>query len=303
MTDKDINAEGKFLKRIDRQVARRTVFRKLMALIVGDFVSSVALVFFLRAHHMLSGGVNGISIILDYVTGIPVGLLILLLNLPLIVLGLIYLKKEFMFYTIISIFLYSFYVSMFTKLMPKGFMVTNDILLAAIFGGVLSGLGSGINFRNGTSTGGFDIVAAIMKKKLNISIGNVLLTCNFFIVSTSAFIFSLDKALYTILSMAVTYSLVDRIQLGVGKQKQIFIISNQYEKIAEIIQFKLDRGITYIDGEGAWSGDAVKIIYCVASSYQVVKIRQYVKELDPRAFMAVSDTAEIQGKGFKNTEI
>ncbi len=295
--------KGKFLKRIDRAVWRRTMLRKFIAIAVGDFVSAFALVHLLKAHQMLAGGVNGISIIVEHVTGIPVGTMILLLNLPLIVLGLIYLNKQFMFFTIISIFLYSGYVTLFTKMFPPDFYITHDVLLAAIFGGVITGIGSGINFRNGTSTGGFDIVGAIMKKKFNLSIGNVLLFCNFFIVMTSAYYFSIDKALYTILSMAVTYTILDRIQLGVGKQKQIFIISKEHEKIAEIIQFKLDRGVTYVEGEGAWSGDREKIIYCIATARQVVRIRQYVDEIDPKAFMAVSDTVEIHGKGFKKMEI
>lgn len=284
-------------------IKKEVFIKKLLSILIGDFVCAVALVLLLKPNQLISGGVTGLAVLLDLFVPIPLGWILFLLNLPLMILGLIFLDKKFMFFTTISIFLISFYVGFLDSIMLGGVALTNDTLLACIFGGVLNGIGMGITFRNGCSTGGFDIIGAIIKKKYNISVGNVLMVINFFIIMSSSFVYSLDKALYTLIALFIAYSVMDKIHLGVGKQKQIFIISAHDEEIVQAIYDRMKRGMTYIHGEGAYSHNKFKIIYMICTAAEVVTVKDVINKVDKGAFMAVSDTSEIQGHGFRHIEI
>ena len=213
-----------------------------------------------------------------------------------------FLDRDFTFFSTLSILLLSVFSSFYQKILP-GFYLTKEPILACIFGGLLNGLGMGIAFRNGTSTGGLDIVAAILKKKFNITIGSVLMGINFIIVSSLGYFFSIDKVLFTLILMFINYNVVDKIQLGVGKQKQVLAISEKNEEIAREIYKEVHRGATYIKGVTSYKKKDVYILYVVCSSKQLVKIRQIIKEIDPDAFVAVSDTSEILGNGFKELSV
>lgn len=276
---------------------------KLVSTSLGCLCSALALSLFLKPNGMISGGINGISILLETLTPLPLSILVFLLNLPLLVLGFFKLNKTFMAFSCISVLVLSGSLGLIEAIFPPGFSLTQNTLLAAVFGGLLNGVGLGLCFRKGTSTGGLDILATIIRRRSNLKIGTVLQIFNFFIVLASSFIFSLDQALFTLISMALSYQVLDRISLGVGRQKQVFIISSRYQEIAQEIQYRLDRGVTFLQGQGAWTRHEVKIIYCIVSSRQLVYIRKYVKTIDPGAFMAISDTAEIQGRGFKKMEV
>ncbi|WBW50181.1 YitT family protein [Peptoniphilus equinus] len=277
--------------------------RKLIALLVGDFLVAVAIVLILRPNQMISGGVSGITVILNHLTHINMGLILFLLNAPLLILGFIFLKRSFMVVTMISAVVLSIYTGILDGIMPSTWSVTHDTILACIFGGVLNGMGMGICFRNGCSTGGFDIVGAILKSKYNITVGNALMVINTFVIGTSAFIYSVDRALYTLVALFISYQVVDRIHLGVGQQKQLFIISAKHEEIVATVYSQMRRGMTYIKGEGAYSHANFNIIYMICTPRQVVTVKSIVAHIDPNAFMAVSNTAEIQGRGFEAIEI
>lgn len=281
---------------------RRNILRKFYSVIIGNFLCAAALLLFLRPGEMIGGGIGGISVLLNAVTGIPVGLTVFLLNLPLIVLGLFYLDRSFIFFSTVSIFLFSGYLSLFEVLSTR-ITVTQDVLLSCIFGGVINGLGMGIMFRNGTCQGGLDIVAAFCRKKWGIQIGSALLTVNGIIITISARIYSLDRALYTLVALFVAYQVLDKIQMGVGRQKQVFILSDHDEEITRYIQQRLHRGVTYLKGMGAYSHHPIKVIYCITSTQQFVQLRRNVKNIDPDAFIAVSETVEVQGRGFKKMEV
>ncbi|RVU54732.1 YitT family protein [Anaerosphaera multitolerans] len=289
----------KFKLKIDKKKAFKTLFGVLL----GDMLSAFALVYILKPNEMISGGVSGLSVLIESLTGLPLGLLVFILNIPLFILGLFFLDFDFMFFSGISIVVLSLWISFFETLKPLGYAITHEIILACIFGGVINGVGGGTLFKYGASAGGFDIPAAIIKKKFNIQIGNVLLFLNCFIIGMSSFIYSVDKALFTLVALFITYQVIDMIQLGVGKQKQVFIISPEYEIITEKIHEEVGRGITYINGEGSYKNNEVKIIYLICSSREIVAVKNLVREIDPNAFLAVSDTVEIQGKGFKKIEI
>lgn len=285
------------------KINRKTFLRKLSSVLVGDAISAFALVFLLKPNQMISGGIEGISIIIENITGLNLGLLVLILNLPLLILGIFLLDKEFTFFSAISIFVLSSYISFFEFLKPVDFALTNNIVLAALYGGVIRGIGAGILFRNGTSAGGLDIVGAIMKKHYNIAIGNMLLILNLFIIGVSALIFTIDRALFTLVALFISYRVIDKIQMGVGQQKQVFIVSNKSEEIAHLIQEKVERGVTFLEGEGAYENKKFKILYVVCSPRELVQIKNIVREVDKKSFLTVTDTSEIQGRGFRRIEI
>lgn len=293
----------KGLKTLEQKIFKQTFISKFFAVLIGCLFVTISFVLVLRPNHMISGGVNGISVLIESVTGIKLSLLVLVLNLPLLIIGLIMLSKEFIFFTILSTLFTTFYVYVLTGIFPHDFAITKDPFLACVIGGILSGVGNGITFRYGTSTGGFDIIGAIAKKYYNINIGTGLLALNGAVIGASAYIFSIDRALYTLVAYIIAYSLVDKIHLGVGKQKQILIISSKYEEITDMIQHKISRGVTLIDAEGAYKHKKLKLIYCIATPLQLVKIKNFIKAIDPHAFVTVCETVEIQGSGFKKIEI
>lgn len=283
-------------------INKRVIIRKLFSILVGNFLCACALILFLKPNQLISGGVGGISIMLEHIFKIPVGIVVFVLNIPLLILGFIYLEKSFVVFSVISTTIFSFYLTVL-EVLGNSFVVTNDILLASVFGGIVNGVGLGIMFKNGTCQGGFDILGAVVKRKFNVQIGNVLMAVNAVIITISSRIYSVERALYTLIALFIAYYFLDRIQTGVGKQKQIFIISDKDEEIARLIQRDVHRGVTYLEGMGAYSYTPHKVIYCITNNQQMVQVRELVKRLDPHAFMAVSDTVEISGKGFKRMEI
>ncbi|MFR7872679.1 YitT family protein [Peptoniphilus grossensis] len=280
----------------------KTFQRKLLSVIVCTLIVSFSIVYIIKPNLLISGGLTGLSILTSNVTGISLPLLIFILNIPTSVLSFFFLDRDFTFFSTLSILLLSVFSSFYQKILP-GFYLTKEPILACIFGGLLNGLGMGIAFRNGTSTGGLDIVAAILKKKFNITIGSVLMGINFIIVSSLGYFFSIDKVLFTLILMFINYNVVDKIQLGVGKQKQVLAISEKNEEIAREIYKEVHRGATYIKGVTSYKKKDVYILYVVCSSKQLVKIRQIIKEIDPDAFVAVSDTSEILGNGFRELSV
>lgn len=280
----------------------KTFGRKLLSVIICNLITAFSITYIIKPNLLISGGLTGLSILTSNVTGISLPLLVFFLNIPTSFLSLFFLDRDFTFFSTLAIFLLSLFISFYEKLMP-GFFLTKEPILACIFGGLLNGIGAGIAFRSGTSTGGLDIIAAILKKNFNITIGNVLMGINFIIVSCLGYLYSIDKVLFTLILMFINYSVIDRIQLGVGKQKQVLIISDCNEEIAREIHEETNRGATYIKGITSYMKKDVHILYVVCSSRQLVKVRQIIKRKDPGAFVTVSETSEILGNGFKELSI
>ena len=282
---------------------RKDIMRKIFAVVVGNFFCALALVIFLKPNHMIPAGVLGMSTLISYVSGISISTLIILINLPLILLGIFKLDKEFMVFSIMSIFIVSFYVSLITRLLPDGFIMTDNLFLGAVFGGAINGFGMGLTLRHGTSTGGFDIVATLIRKNFNMKIGSVLMAINFVVITISGFIFTRETAMFTLISLFVGYQVSDRVQLGVGKQKQVIIVSRKYEEITTELYKNLHRGMTYMKGEGVYNKEDLNVIFLICSSRELVTVRTVVDKVDEHSFMAISDTSEILGSGFRRIEI
>lgn len=271
---------------------------KLVAIFLGNFICAFAFNGLLIPNQLLSGGVTGIAIMLHYVIDLPVGLIIFLLNLPIFIVGAKLIDKKFVFYSFFSMVTLSTLMEL-TKGVNQ-YIEINDILIETIIGGVLLGIGMGMMFRNKVTQGGTDIIAAILKKKLNIELGTVLMGTNLVIIGFSSVLFGIRPAMYTLIALFISYQIVDKVQQGLDTKKTVFIISSQPQELADAIIVKLHRGATFLNGEGAFNKDNKKIIYCTVTSTQVGKLKEIIDEMDPEAFITINDVKEVKGRGFKS---
>ncbi|HOR86649.1 MAG TPA: YitT family protein [Bacillota bacterium] len=273
----------------------------LLMIITGSAIGGISFNVFLIPHKLLSGGVSGIALILNYIFGFNPGVLIFVFNIPIFIAGYRFVDKEFILLSLIGMTAFSVSIDSFSFL--RNIVYIDDVLLSCLYGGVLNGIGMGIVFRNRASQGGIDIVAVIIKKYFSINLGRTSLIINFIIVTIASLFYGLNLAMYTLVSMYVASTVLDKVQQGFGSSKSIMIITDNEQEVADTILQKLGRGVTYLEGEGAYTGNRKRVIYCIVAPWQLARLKQIVHDLDREAFMAVSDTAEVLGHGFGNRGI
>lgn len=281
----------------NKQNNRNKIIKKILFIILGNLFCSLAFNVFFIPSKLLSGGVGGLGIMTQYITGIPSGIAVFIINLPIFVIGAKMMDKEFAIYGFISMFILSFMLTI-TNGIDKYFLL-DDILLGSIFGGILNGLGMGLMFRQRTCQGGFDIIAAILKKKYNLNIGTGLMMVNTVIISLSSLIFGYKSAMYTLISMYIGYQVLDKVQTGFNLKKNVVIVSEKSEEIGTEIIDKLNRGITFLEGMGGYKKENKKVIYCIVTSNEVVRLKNIVDEIDSTAFIIINDVVEVKGSSFK----
>ncbi len=259
---------------------------------------SVAISLFLDPNDLAPGGVTGISVIINRISGIETGTLILLLNIPILLLGLWKFGKRFIASTGCCILLTSF----FTNLLAYAEPLTREPLLAVLAGGGLMGIALGLVFRVGSTTGGTDILVKILRIKLpHLRTGAIFMLIDLGVVACSAFVFrDIDKALYAGIAVFFASFCMDLVLYGQDGAKLLYIISDAPEQIAQRILGELDIGVTYIQGSGAYSGRGKKVLMCVMRKQLYPRVREVVKEEDSQAFMIVTSATEIYGQGYKN---
>jgi len=273
---------------------------RLVSVILGGLLCAVAINGFFIPNNLLSGGASGIALMIHYLTELPTGLLVFLLNIPIFMVGFKVVDRDFLLYSFISMFSMSLLLNLTEDI---GFYIEiNDLLLETILGGLLNGIGMGIMFRNKASQGGMDIIAAILKKKLNIDIGSALMGVNLLIIGLSSFLFGLKLAMYTLIGLYIGYKILDKVQEGLDTNQTVMLISSKPETVAKEIFNELGRGATFLNGEGAYTHDDKKIIYCTVTSTQVGKLKEIVTNIDKNAFINISQSKEVKGKGFRNVE-
>lgn len=273
----------------------------LLMIITGSAIGGISFNVFLIPHKLLSGGVSGIALILNYIFGFNPGVLIFVFNIPIFIAGYRFVDKEFILLSLVGMTAFSVSIDSFSFL--RNIVYIDDVLLSCLYGGVLNGIGMGIVFRNRASQGGIDIVAVIVKKYFSINLGRTSLIINFIIVTIASLFYGLNLAMYTLVSMYVASTVLDKVQQGFGSSKSIMIITDNEQEVADTILQKLGRGVTYLEGEGAYTGNRKRVIYCIVAPWQLARLKQIVHDLDREAFMAVSDTAEVLGHGFGNRGI
>jgi uncharacterized membrane-anchored protein YitT (DUF2179 family) len=271
----------------------------LLFTLIGGILCAVSVNMFLVNAKLLSGGITGIALIVQYLFKFPAGYMILILNIPLFLLSLIKLERKFTIYSFVGIL--TFTSAMILTRPVSHILNINDPLLYCLYGGVINGIGGGLVFAHNGSLGGFDIIVMLIKKKYtNFKLGQISFAMNLVLVCAGGAFFGLPSALYTLIAMYTGSLVVDRVVKGLNQSKAIFIITDKEEEIAQAILERLVRGVTYLYGEGAYTKQQKKVLYCIVPLAQLPELKKIVTDADDRAFISISDASEVQGKGFKN---
>lgn len=273
----------------------KKLFVKFVFITLGAFIAAFALECFLIPNKMIDGGISGVSIITSYLTKWNLGLVILCINIPFIFLALQKLGKTFVFQTLYAIGMLSIGVNFFSHYEAT----TRDPLLATVFGGITLGIGVGIVLRHNAAMDGTEILSIRLAKKLGFSVGELIMFFNVFIYIVAAIVFTINRAMYSILTYFITYRVIDIVLEGINESKSVNIISDKAERIGNSLIKKLDIGVTYMKGRGGYTGIEKDIIYCVVSRLELVKLKELVKSIDSTAFIAVESVHEVEGVRIK----
>lgn len=272
----------------------------ILLIIAGSLSYSIGLHCFTAPNDIAPGGVGGISTIINEATGISIGLMYALINVPLIIVGLIFLGKKTMIKTVVAVATISFATDFALNYVKMPVYENCDRLLASIFGGILFGVGLGLIYlREGTS-GGTDVINKLINRKLpHFSLGAITLATDAIVVGASAFVYgNIESALYAVVAIFICGKVMDMILYGSFEGKMLLIFSDKYEEIAKYIMETLDRGVTYLNGEGAYSGKQKNVICCAVHKNEYSKLKRAVKEVDPNAFIIITNAGEVLGDGF-----
>jgi len=295
----EIRAEFKPVKSPHRNAPKKVIFIRMLMIALGATLMAIGLELFLVPNQILDGGVVGISIITSHLTGVRLGIFIFILNIPFFFLGYKQIGKTFALSTLFGITI----LSIFTSLLHNVDAITPDLLLATVFGGIVLGMGVGLVIRNGGSLDGSEILAILFNKSLPFSVGEIIMIINLVIFTVAGFVFSWEQAMYSFLAYFIAFKTIDIVIQGLDESKSVFIISEKVEDIGDAIMDRLGRGVTYLHGEGAYTGDNKKIIFTVITRLEEAKLKSIVEEIDDHAFLAVGNIAEVRGGRFKKKDI
>ncbi|MGE5474120.1 MAG: YitT family protein [Ignavibacteriales bacterium] len=279
----------------------KKVFKSIFGISLGAALVAISISLFIVPHKLISGGISGLSLIIYYLTNFPVSVLIFIFNVPIVILGAKQLGKNFTIYSIFGITMMSVMIYVFRNIPHISALMqspTQNSLLAAVFAGVITGIGGGIVFRSGGTLGGTDILGMIIKKKFNLSIGSFLFYSNIVIMTLSLIFFKPEIVMYTLISMYVASAVTDKVQEGVNTKTTVMVISDKYETIAEQILKDLHRGVTYLHAEGGFLHNEKKVIMCVTTRFELARLKELILKIDQFAFISISETKEVLGKGF-----
>ncbi|HBV86903.1 YitT family protein [Desulfosporosinus sp.] len=270
------------------------LFKHFIGIVIGATIVSISINTLIIPNEIADGGATGISIILYYLFNWPVSWTVLLINLPLFFLGLRMVGRDFLVFSVVGVGLLSATLSL-TAHLP---VLTDDRLLAAISGGVLTGIGMGIIFRSRGSLGGTDILAVLLARTTSFSVGQILLGIDALIFLGAAILFRPEMAMYAMIYMFIATRVVDLVQEGLSLSKSVMVVTTEPQKISEEIMAKLERGVTLFQAIGAFSGENKQVVYCVINRSELSQIKEIVRNQDPLAFVAISEVPEVVGEGF-----
>jgi len=280
--------------------------------VLGAFILALGFVLFINPYNIVPGGVYGISIIVHYLTkgiidywpeGIPIGFFGLILNIPLTIFGIKVLGPRFGVKTIIGFFLTSAFMDLLTMFIGANdpLDLKNDLLLACIFGGVLIGVGAGLIFKSKATSGGSDIIAMIIAKSTKWPLGQLLIYIDSTIVLLALMVFKDWKIpLYSWLVIYISGKVIDVVIEGINYEKMLLIVSDRHEEIRNVIINDLNRGGTYLIGEGMFNNEPKKMIYTIVNRRELAMLEDQINKIDPKAFLTVVDAKEILGEGFRS---
>lgn len=264
---------------------------KVLLMMAGSILAAIGLEMFLIPNNIIDGGITGISIITSQFIKLPLGVFIFIFNIPFLIIGYKQIGKAFAFSTLFSVICLSVGVSVLTPI-PG---ITQDVLLATIFGGITLGAGVGLIIRNGGSLDGTEIIAIILDKKTGFSIGEIVMFFNLFILGGSGLVFGWDRAMYSLLAYFIAYKTIDITVEGLNETKSVMIISDKNREISEAIMNNLGRGVTLLHGEGAYRNSSIDIIYVIVSRLEISKLKGIIYESDEEALVSIS-SVDVIGK-------
>lgn len=264
---------------------------------LGSALFAAGFQFFLYPNSIIVGGVSGIAMIINYLTDLPVGVLNIVLNIPLFIIAWRHFGTRFIVSSFVGMLLSSVLVDLFAL---TNYSPTDDMLLACIIGGAVKGFGLGIIYYAGTTTGGTDIVAKFVRLKFPyINFGTLLMLTDAVIIIAFAVIFKeVEGAMYAVISMFVVSKVIDLVLYGIDNSNVCYIISEKSEQLVKDITDRLHRGVTILEGEGAYSHQNKQVLLCVVKRTQIADIRKIIKNIDEKAFFIITDAKNVFGKGF-----
>lgn len=266
---------------------------------VGFILVAIAVEYFYIPNNLAAGGVSGMAILVNhYFPAIEVGVFVLIMNFILFIVAFIFIGGNFGAKTIYASFGLSFTLWLIERFFSPS-AITNDLMLAAIFGTLISAIGLAMVFNTNASTGGTDILAKILNKFFHLDMGKSLLVVDFVVTLAAAVTFGVNVGLYALLSVMINGFAIDRIIDGFNSVKEVMIISNEWEAISDFIIKDLERGCTIFEGKGGYTKRDTKLIYAVVGRSEFIKLRSFIKDKDPRAFITISEAHEVLGEGFK----
>ena len=275
---------------------KQSLIRRMSLVSLGSLIYALAINIFIAPHHLLSGGIAGISLLTQYVTGFASGYWVFILNIPIFLIGLKKVDKDFVGFSLLGMVSMSIFLIL-TKNISNIFVV-KDLFISTIFGAVISGMGMGIIFRNRASQGGTDIIAVIIRKVNGAKMSTLYFTLNGAIVLLGVFFTSLELTLYTVILMFIKSLVIDKIIEGFDKKKIVMIITEKEKEVSDMIMKETNRTTTYLYGEGSYTGEKKKIIYSLLFTKELNRIRKLIEEIDPNVLISVSEAEEIMGRDF-----
>ena len=280
----------------------KEALREYILILIGVFLVAISLEYFFIPNNIAAGGLTGLAIVINhYIPSISTGPLVFIMDLFLFVIGFIFLGKNFGVKTIVSSFSLAGMMTIIeTYFNPKA--ITNDLMLAAIFGTFITAIGMAIVFNANASTGGTDTIAKILNKFFHIDIGKSLLAVDFIVTLLGAVTFGINIGLYGLLSVIINGIAIDKVIEGFQVCKEVTVISTKSDEIGKFIMDELERGCTFLKGVGGFSGKDTYILYAVLGRNEFIKLKQYISKIDPKAFITVGEVHEVMGEGFKNIQ-
>ena len=283
------------LQKGKQTMKKHSVYTDYLLILIGAFVMGFAIKNLYTPINLVTGGVSGIAIIMKNVSGIPLWITNTICNIPLFLAawkmkGWQFIKRTLFATAALSVSLY---------VLPEKAFLTDDLVLTALFGGIVCGTGTGFVFLSQATTGGTDMLAALLQKKMrHYSIAQIMQVLDGMIVILGAAIFGIRYALYALIAIYATAKVSDGLLEGLKFSKQAYVISDYYQEIAQAIMTRMERGVTALDAVGMYSGEGKKMLFCVVSKKEIVKLREIVAEFDKKAFLIVTDVREVFGEGF-----
>lgn len=269
--------------------------RQLIMITLGAVIAAAGLEFFLVPNNILDGGVIGLSIIAAELNGLTMSIFLIVLNLPFLYIGFRKIGMKFTIHTLYGVIVLSASTAYLHHFEP----VTNDLFLATVIGAVILGTGVGLVIRTGGALDGSEIIAILVSKKRPVSVGQFIMIVNVFIFILAAFlVFSWETAMYSIITYYIAYKMIDIVVEGMEELKSVTIISDMPEEISAELMKQLGRGMTYIQGQGVFTGEPKKIIYTIVTRIELSTLRSIVEDIDPNALVAIENIADVSGSNF-----